>query len=157
VADGTLQPTGETEDIEAQLIVKSVGYFGQPLDGVPFDERSGTIPNVEGRVSMPDENGGLYVAGWIKRGPSGIIGTNKKDSIATVETLLADIAADTANHPTHPGSVETLLAERGLSTVDVVGWRNIDEAERALGATKGRDRTTIHLRDDLLAAARTDS
>jgi ferredoxin--NADP+ reductase len=157
VADGSLQATGETEDIEAQLIVKSVGYFGQPLEGVPFDGRSGTIPNADGRVSMPDGSGGLYVAGWIKRGPSGIIGTNKKDSIATVETLLADIEAGSANHPTNPGSVEALLAERGLTTVDVVGWRNIDQAERALGGAKGRDRTTIHLRDELLAAARTDS
>jgi ferredoxin--NADP+ reductase len=154
VADGSLQPTGETEDIAAQLIVKSVGYFGQPLEGVPFDERSGTIPNVDGRVSMPDGSGGLYVAGWIKRGPSGIIGTNKKDSIATVETMLADVAAGSANHPTKPGSVEALLAERGLTTTDVTGWRNIDQAERDLGSTKGRDRTTIHVREDLLAAAR---
>ena len=152
-ADGSLISTGEFEDIDAQLIVKSVGYFGQPLEGVPFEEKSGTIPNVDGRVAFDDGAGGVYVAGWIKRGPSGIIGTNKKDSIATVETLLADLADGRGNIPTHPGLVESLLAERNISTVDVAGWRSIDAAEKALGAAKGRDRTTIHERADLLRAA----
>jgi len=153
VADGSLQSTDEFFDIDAQLVVKSVGYFGQPLPGVPFDEKSGTIPNDGGRVSMPDGSGGVYVAGWIKRGPSGIIGTNKKDSIATVEALIADVTDGRANHPTKPHSVEALLAERGVATVDVSGWRKIDAAERALGASKGRERTTIHERSDLLDAA----
>jgi len=153
-AAGELQPTGEFEDIATELIVKSVGYFGEPLDGVPFDAKAGIIPSEGGRVTTPDRaGGGLYVAGWIKRGPSGIIGTNKKDSIASVETLIADGAAGSLNNPAKPGSVEEQLRNTGHAIVDLAGWRNIDAAERALGASKGRDRQTIHERDVLIAAA----
>ena len=101
---------------------------------------------------------GGYVAGWIKRGPTGIIGTNKKDAAETVASLLADAAAGSlplAPEPA-PEAVDALLAARGVDVVDYDGWRAIDTAEVALGATRGRDRTTLHQRDDLLAAARTD-
>ena len=145
--------TGETYEIEAQLVVRSVGYRGVGLPGVPFDSRRNVIPNTDGRVV--DDSGavvpGLYVAGWIKRGPTGIIGTNKKDAGATVASLLADLeGAD----PRGGDGVLDLLAQRGVVPVDVDGWRRIDAAERALGAERGRDRTTVHERANLHAAAR---
>lgn len=145
--------TGETYEIGAQLVVRSVGYRGIALPGVPFDARRNVIPNVEGRVV--DESGapvaGLYVAGWIKRGPTGIIGTNKKDAAATVASLLADLEGSTGKGG---DGVLPLLASRGVAPIDLEGWRRIDGAERALGTSRGRERTTLHERADLEAAAR---
>ena len=145
--------TGETYEIDAQLVVRSVGYRGVGLPGVPFDPSRNVIPNTDGRVV--DDAGsvlpGLYVAGWIKRGPTGIIGTNKKDAGATVASLLADLDGAVP----HAGDgVTALLAERGVTPVDLEGWRRIDAAERALGFERGRDRTTLHERDALVDAAR---
>ena len=112
------------------------------------------IPNAEGRVIDGDSPiPGVYVAGWIKRGPTGIIGTNKKDAVQTVGHLLTD-AADanfrTAAQP-EESAVDAFLSS--ITVVDVPGWRRIDSAERALGATRGRDRTTLHDRGQLLDAA----
>ena len=155
--DGGAQGTGETWLLPADLVVRSVGYRGVPLPGVPFDGSRHVVPNTEGRVVGADGTpvAGLYVAGWIKRGPSGIIGTNKKDSAETVRSLLADAAAGTV--PTAPETDATrwdaVLKERGVVVVDHAGWRSIDASERELGASRGRDRTTIHDRVDLVAAA----
>ena len=150
---GAAHGTGETYEVGAQLVVRSVGYRGEPLPGVPFDARRKVVPNVEGRVV--DETGapvaGLYVAGWIKRGPTGIIGTNKKDAAATVASLLADLESAS---PKGGDGVVALLEERGVTPVDVAGWQRIDAAERALGARAGRERTTMHDRDELFDAAR---
>lgn len=144
--------TGETYEVPADLVVRSVGYRGVGLPGVPFDSARNVIPNVDGRVV--DEEGapvpGLYVAGWIKRGPTGIIGTNKKDAAATVASLLADLEGV---DPCAGDGCADLLRERGRAAVDRTGWAAIDAAERALGASRGRDRTTIHERDGLLGAA----
>jgi len=150
---GAAHGTGETYEVGAQLVIRSVGYRGVALDGVPFDDRRNVVPNVEGRVV--DAEGapvpGLYVAGWIKRGPTGIIGTNKKDAAATVASLLADLDG---LQPTGKEGVERPLRERGVNVVTLVGWRAIDAAERALGASRGRERTTIHEFDALLHASR---
>jgi len=94
---------------------------------------------------------GLYVAGWIKRGPTGIIGTNKKDAAATVASVLADLDGQQS---TGKEGVERPLRERGVNVVTLAGWRSIDAAERALGASRGRERTTIHELDALLDASR---
>lgn len=152
--DGGAEGTGETEEIAADLVVRSVGYRGTQLGSLPFDERRNVIPHEDGRVLdgaavVP----GFYVAGWIKRGPTGIIGTNKKDAVATVASVLADREAGALPTPERAGQFEALLAERGVVAVTTSGWDAIDAAERALGATRGRDRTTIHDRDDLLRAA----
>jgi ferredoxin--NADP+ reductase len=151
--DGSAHGTGETWELPAQLVVRSVGYRGLPLEDVPFDSRRNVVRNDEGRVV--DESGaqvpGLYVAGWIKRGPSGIIGTNKKDAAATVAHLLEDL--DGAE-PKGGDGIVPLLAERGVVPVGLEGWHAVDAAERALGGSRGRDRTTIHERDALLDAAR---
>lgn len=155
--DGGVEGTGEFEEIPANLVVRSVGYRGTALEGVPFDDRRNVIPHVDGRVV---EGGqplpGVYVAGWIKRGPSGIIGTNKKDAVATVDSLLADARAQILPAPGHRGGLVELLQGRGVTVVSTSGWDAIDAAERALGASRGRERTTIHDRSELLSAGAAD-
>ncbi len=146
--DGRAVPTGETETVPCGIVFRSVGYRGVELPGVPFDEGSGTIPNEGGRVRP-----GLYVAGWITRGPSGGIGTNKKDAPATVELLLADARAGAL-----PGAsgedLEALLEERGVDHVLYAGWEAIDTAERSAGEPQGRPRVKLCTWDELLEAAR---
>lgn len=152
--EGGVTGTGETEVIPADLVVRSVGYRGTVLEGLPFDERRNVIPHEDGRVVadgavMP----GFYVAGWIKRGPTGIIGTNKKDAVATVESLLSDARSGSLPTPSRPGALEETLHEQGIAVVTTSGWDAIDAAERELGATRGRDRTTLHDRAELLTVA----
>ena len=152
---GQVSGTGELTRIPVDLVVRSVGYRGTELPGVPFDDSANVIPHVEGRVQRDGANvPGEYVAGWIKRGPTGIIGTNKKDATATVASLLADAPGLPRSPRGAPEEFDAFLANRVSQTVDVAGWRAVDQAERALGATRGRARTTIHERDDLLGAAR---
>ncbi|CAB4928243.1 MAG: NADP oxidoreductase [Actinobacteria bacterium] len=153
---GGVTGTGELTIIAADFVVRSVGYRGTGLDDVPFDAKRGVIPNAEGRVERDGKAvPGEYVAGWIKRGPTGIIGTNKKDANATVASLMAD-AESGALPSASAGSArefDDLLASRGIAAVSTAGWRSIDAAERALGATAGRARTTIHETGALLAAS----
>jgi ferredoxin--NADP+ reductase len=134
--------TDVEETIRCQLVFRSVGYRGIPLPGVPFDERTATIPNEAGRVL---DRPGEYVSGWIKRGPSGIIGTNKKDSQETVASLLEDAAAGRLPEPaiTDPDEIEALLSERAPDHVRYEGWQAIDEAERAAGEPHGRPRVKL--------------
>jgi ferredoxin/flavodoxin---NADP+ reductase len=151
---GQATGTGETHVIPVDGVIRSVGYRGTALEGIPFDDRRNVIPNRDGRVLDGDAPlPAVYVAGWIKRGPTGIIGTNKKDAVQTVACLLedaADSATWTATMP-DPEAVDAVLA--GGAVVGTDGWRRIDAAERALGAARGRDRTTMHERESLLAAA----
>lgn len=151
---GQASGTGQTHVIPVDAVIRSVGYRGTALEGVPFDERRSVIPNREGRVVEGESVvPGLYVAGWIKRGPTGIIGTNKKDAVQTINCLLADYADPTAWSAARPAPEAVDEALAGRTVVPTDGWRRIDAAERALGASRGRDRTTIHQRDGLLAAA----
>jgi ferredoxin--NADP+ reductase len=149
-------PTEERETVAASIVFRSVGYHGVELPGVPFDEDTGTVPNVSGRVLGTDGEPvpGLYAAGWIKRGPSGVIGTNKKDATETVEALLEDARAGLLPAPTGGGSLEALLADRGVDAVLYAGWEAIDAVERAAGEPLGRPRVKLRTWDDLLAAAR---
>ncbi|SDF13909.1 ferredoxin--NADP+ reductase [Blastococcus fimeti] len=154
--DGRAVGTGEVELLPADLVVRSVGYRGTPLPGLPVDERSGTVPHDGvGRVQREGRpSAGEYVAGWIKRGPSGVVGTNKHDARETVDALLADAADGTlAVRGAVDDLVETLQA-RGAEPVLLEDWRAIDAAEVALGASRGRARTTMHEREALLAAVR---
>jgi ferredoxin--NADP+ reductase len=143
-------PTDQHETLSCGLVFRSVGYLGVELPGLPFDARSGTIPNQGGRIEP-----GVYCAGWIKRGPTGVIGTNKKDATETVELLLEDVAA--GRLPPKPdasaAAVDSLLAERGVQVVEYGGWTAIDEAERAAGEKAGRPRVKLCTWDDLLDAA----
>jgi len=148
-------PTDEREVIPCGIVFRSVGYHGVPLPGVPFDEAMGTMPNASGRVL--DASGapipGLYAAGWIKRGPTGVIGTNKKDATETVERLLEDARAGVL--PTaDSGRIEDLLAERGIQLVMYPGWEAIDALERARGEKLGRPRVKLRTWDELLKVAR---
>lgn len=155
--DGGAEGTGELHEIAANVVVRSVGYRGTAIDEVPFDTQRSVIPHVDGRVQLDGAAvPGEYVAGWIKRGPTGIIGTNKKDATATVASLLEDAAAGLLPEPAfpEPADFDALLARRGVEVVTTAGWRRIDAAERARGAARGRDRTTIHDAADLLSEAR---
>jgi ferredoxin--NADP+ reductase len=151
-------PTDVRETLECGLVLRSVGYRGVPIPGVPFDAERGTIRNDRGRVL--DEEGahipGLYCTGWIKRGPSGIIGTNKKDATETVELLLADVVAGVLGSPETPtaAAVDALLAERDVPHIEYDGWTAIDTHERTAGEPHGRPRVKLCTWDELLAAAR---
>ena len=147
--------TEEREVIPCGLVFRSVGYRGVGIPGVPYDERSGTIPNEGGRVVGEEGQPvpGLYCAGWIKRGPTGVIGTNKKDAAETVELLLDDARAGILAEPSG-GSLDELLAERGVEVVGYEGWERIDAIERARGEEQGRPRVKLCTWDELLAAAR---
>jgi ferredoxin/flavodoxin---NADP+ reductase len=142
-------PTDEHETLDAGIVFRSVGYRGVELPGVPFDERTGTVPNERGRVEP-----GVYVAGWIKRGPSGVIGTNKKDATETVELLLEDLR-DAPRKDRPREEIEALLVERGVRLVLYPGWTSIDELERAAGEKLGRPRVKLCSWDELLNAAET--
>ncbi|MEO7193637.1 MAG: FAD-dependent oxidoreductase [Pseudonocardiaceae bacterium] len=151
---GGVVGTGETVTLPAQLLLRSVGYRGLPLPGVPFDERSGVIPHVAGRVQRDGATAaGEYVVGWIKRGPTGVIGTNKSDAKETVERLLHDLDALPRAPRRDPDMLIETLTQRGVTVVTWAGWEAIDAAERALGAAAGRDRIKIADRERLLIAA----
>jgi ferredoxin--NADP+ reductase len=141
-------PTDRREVIPCGLVFRSVGYRGVALPGVPFDEENGVIPNDRGRIEP-----GLYAAGWIKRGPTGVIGTNKKDATETVEVLLEDARAGLLSRESDD-RLESLLADREVEAVGYAGWEAIDVAERSLGEPHGRPRIKLCSWEELLAAAR---
>jgi ferredoxin--NADP+ reductase len=147
-------PTGEVEVIPCSLVLRSVGYRGVALPGVPFHEDRGVIPNAEGRVLGQDGEPlpGVYCAGWIKRGPSGVIGTNKKDAAETCARLLEDAADGLLRRD--GGELDELLRARGVDFVEYAGWEAIDAHERSLGEPCGRPRIKLTSWDELLACAR---
>ena len=151
-AEGRAAGTGELDVVPTDLVVRSVGYRGHALPGLPLV--AGTVPHQAGRVLRAGAvSRGEYVAGWIKRGPTGVVGTNKHDARETVASLLADVASGALSSRGDDDWVDTLRA-RGGHPVLLCDWRAIDAAEVALGAAHGRARTTIHDRTELLAAVR---
>jgi len=161
VAEGeriSARATDRRETIPAGIVFRSVGYRGVALPGLPFDPARGTLLNDGGRVL--DENGepipGVYCAGWIKRGPTGVIGTNKKDATETVKLLLEDAAAGRLPRPPEPRDLVAVLAERDGNPVLYAGWEEIDRVEKAAGEPHGRPRVKLHSWDELLAASRGD-
>ena len=146
--------TGERETVATGLVLRAVGYRGVELPGLPFDEASGTVPNTEGRVTDRDgDHGREYVVGWIKRGPTGIIGTNKKDANETVRHVVADLAAREPREHS-PDEVEAWLRERCPDLVDQEGWAAIDAHERGRGEPSGRPRVKVVDRDELVKLSR---
>jgi len=158
-ASGRFVGTGELETLEVQMVLRSVGYQSVPLPGVPFHEASHTVPNIGGRVIGPDGDAlpREYVAGWLKRGPTGVIGTNKSDAAETVRALLADLAGGPGPDdvqlpragllpmpPAEPAAaqaqtrLQALLAERGVRPVSYADWLRIETAEKELAASLGR-------------------
>jgi ferredoxin/flavodoxin---NADP+ reductase len=153
--------TGRRETIECGLVLRSIGYKGVELDGVPFDAGRGVIPNDGGRVIDPGTGvqvAGQYAVGWIKRGPTGVIGTNKKDAQETVDNLLSDLKG--GRLPTPPlasdrAAVPELLSERRPDFISYAGWEAIDRAEQERGKPLGRPRVKFVRLDEMVDAART--
>lgn len=154
--DGRVQGTGSFDTLHVGMIFRSVGYRALPLTDVPFDEARSTIPHAEGRVL--DECGraakGEYVTGWAKRGPSGVIGTNKSDSAETVSSLLADLASRASSKAGDPGQIVALLDERGVDHTDWADWLRLDDHETELGRRQGRPRVKIPSLPSMLECAR---
>jgi ferredoxin--NADP+ reductase len=156
--DGRLraQATDEYETIAACLVMRAIGYRGVPLPGVPFDERSGVISNARGRVLGPDGPlAGEYAVGWIKRGPTGVIGTNKKDAQQTVDAILEDLAAERLPTPPAPDPAELLatLRARQPELITYAGWAEIDRHERSRGEPDGRPRVKLTRIEEMLRVA----
>lgn len=146
-------PTDELGTLETGLVLRSIGYRGVAIPGIPFDEATATIPHTRGRVDALDAT---YVVGWIKRGPSGFIGTNKSCAQETVDTLIADLNAGRLRSPAGTArGFDELVRSRTPALIDVRGWRAIDRRERAEGAGDGRPRRKIVRVDALFAAAET--
>jgi ferredoxin--NADP+ reductase len=160
--DGALRarPVDEAvETIECGLVLRSVGYQAVPLPDVPFDERHFVLPNRSGRVLSVDGEllPGVYAVGWIKRGPTGILGTNKRVAEQTVSCLVEDLAAGVLPEPPRPEPIDQLLAERKPDLVTVDGWRAIDGTELEHGRRRARPRVKLASREELLAAASTSA
>jgi ferredoxin--NADP+ reductase len=151
--------TDEAVPVEAGLVLTSIGYRGAPIAGLPFDEAAAVVPNRDGRVIDPDTGEaitGAYVAGWIKRGPTGFIGTNKSCSMQTVSNLVDDFNAGLLADPAaRPALLAKLIRSRQPDVVDAAGWHAIDAAETARGETEGRNRVKFTDVADMVAAAAT--
>ncbi|MFZ5897471.1 MAG: FAD-dependent oxidoreductase [Myxococcota bacterium] len=155
-ADGSVsaQGTGHVERIDSCLVIRSIGYQATALAGLPFDDARSLIPNNKGRVGLAGENvPRCYVVGWIKRGPVGLLGTNKQDARETVDAMLADIPAALAEHARRQtGSALTLLEHRGVRTLGYAEWQRIDASEKQRGAERGKIREKYASVAALLAA-----
>ncbi len=155
------QGTGQYEELPCQMVFRSIGYKGIPLPNVPFDERKGIIPSRDGRVIDPVSKSPvprLYVAGWIKRGPSGVIGTNKPDATATVESMMADMEERAL--PTlcaAPEAILTLLARKSVRYVTFTDWQRIDKVEVANGQCAGKPREKLTTISAMLSAIQENS
>jgi len=151
------RPDDTIETIEAPLVVRAIGYRGMPVEGLPFNERSGTLQHLAGSVCDPETDEsvvGVYCTGWIKRGANGMIGTNKVDSAETVDSILHDFGAGRLPNPAHDGEqLEKLIRTRQPDLVDKEGWTRIDQTERSLGRKSGRPRQKLVHVQDLVAAS----
>ncbi|QBX57233.1 4Fe-4S dicluster domain-containing protein [Nocardioides seonyuensis] len=146
---GTHPTLTGAETLDTGLVLRAIGYHGKPVPGLPYDDVAGTVPNDRGRVEP-----GSYVAGWIKRGPTGFIGTNKSCAQETVTQLLDDLDAGLVPVPPRRGEdLRERLADRGVDPIDLAGWRAIDRQEKHRGAISGRSRAKIVALDELRAAA----
>ncbi|MHB2026117.1 MAG: FAD-dependent oxidoreductase [Elusimicrobiota bacterium] len=149
--------TGRHEILEAGLILRAIGYRGIPIPGVPFNDKRGIIPNSGGRVTDGRDQTvpGQYAVGWIKRGPSGLIGTNRADSIATVEAMIADAKAGLVSASINNGRLEAMddwIKERGLTPVGFPEWKILDRIEIERGAVLGKIREKFSSQEEMLAA-----
>jgi ferredoxin--NADP+ reductase len=153
-ATGTACGTGDIERLDVGLVLRAVGYRGVGLPGVPFDAHAGTIPTQEARVLRDGSvSPGEYAVGWIMRGATGVLGTNRGDGQDAADAVLADAAALQAAGPDDRPDLVELLQERGVRVVTTAGWASIDAAEISLGSRHGRTRTKISRREALLGAS----
>jgi ferredoxin--NADP+ reductase len=153
---GGVRGTGEIREVEIGQFYRAVGYFGSPLDGIPFDERRGVIPNREGQVLATDNEilPGVYATGWIKRGPVGLIGHTKSDAMETVSHLVNDQSSWWSPSSPSEDSVVELLRSRGIEYTDLGGWHALDQHEIALGEPQGRARIKVVPRDEMVKISR---
>lgn len=154
-AEGGVRGTGELRTVPVQALYRAVGYFGSPLDGIPFDEKRGVIPNREGQVIDDNDEPvhGVYATGWIKRGPVGLIGHTKSDAMETIKHLMNGQASWwTPEHPEESAIVE-LLESRGVEYTNLDGWHNLDQHEIGLGASQERARIKVVDRDEMVAVS----
>jgi ferredoxin--NADP+ reductase len=153
---GGVRGTGEIREVAVQAVYRAVGYFGSALDGVPFDEKRGVIPNHEGQVLAEGDEimPGVYATGWIKRGPVGLIGHTKSDAMETISHLVNDQASWWSPSAPEEAAVLALLEERGVEYTDLDGWHRLDEHEIALGESEGRARIKVVARDEMVRVAR---
>ncbi len=155
--EGGVVGTGELREVPLQQLYRAVGYCGSPLEGVPFDQKHGVIPNHEGQVLRKDSNErvpGVYATGWIKRGPVGLIGHTKSDAMETVSHLINDQGSWWTPSDPSPEAIPALLAERGVAWTDLDGWHRLDEHEIALGEPVGRARIKVVDRDEMVRVSR---
>jgi ferredoxin--NADP+ reductase len=151
------EATGEFEEIDVGLVFRSVGYRGVSLPDVPFDERKGIVPNNKGRATDPASNRpvtGVYATGWIKRGPSGVIGTNKPDAVETVASMVADAQQGAFFQPAEPtaAAAEALVLARQPLAVTYPDWQRLDALECSNGQACGRPRVKFVTIEEMLAA-----
>ncbi|MFF1607785.1 FAD-dependent oxidoreductase [Amycolatopsis sp. NPDC058278] len=154
--DGNVRGTGEFHEWDVQAVYRAVGYLSSHLPELPFDHAAGVVPNQAGRVLDLDENqlAGVYVTGWIKRGPVGLIGHTKGDAAETIASLLAD--ADTLAAPKYasPDAILDFLEARGIPFTNWDGWGRLDAHEKALGSAAGRDRVKVVEREEMTRISR---
>lgn len=153
--EGGVRGTGEIREVASQAIYRAVGYFGSPLDGIPFDDKRGVIPNREGQVLDDNDEPvhGVYATGWIKRGPVGLIGHTKSDAMETIKNLINGQAGWWTPEAPDEESIPELLASRGVEFTNLDGWHNLDEHELALGEPHGRTRIKVVDRDEMVAVS----
>jgi ferredoxin--NADP+ reductase len=153
---GGVRGTGEIREVAIGQFYRAVGYFGSPLDGIPFDERRGVIPNREGQVLATDNEilPGVYATGWIKRGPVGLIGHTKSDAMETISHLVNDQSSWWSPSSPSEASVVELLESRGIEYTDLAGWHKLDTHEIALGEPEGRARIKVVPRDEMVKISR---
>ena len=153
--EGGVVGTGEFREVAAQALYRAVGYFGSPLDGIPFDEKRGVIPNREGQVLNDNDQQlyGVYATGWIKRGPVGLIGHTKSDAMETVKHVMNDQASWWSPERPEESAVVELLESRGVEFTNLDGWHNLDEHELALGQPQGRTRIKVVDRGEMIAVS----
>lgn len=153
-------PDDTLETIETSLVIRAIGYRGSPVDGLPFDDQSGTLPHYSGSVYEPvtgETLPGIYCTGWIKRGATGMIGTNRVDAAETVDTILHDFGAGRLSEPPYDSEhLDKLVASQQPDLVDKNAWQRIDQIERRRGRSEGRPRNKFISLPELLAAARAD-
>jgi ferredoxin--NADP+ reductase len=153
---GGVRGTGELREVPVQAVYRAVGYFGSPLDGIPFDEAHGVIPNHEGQVLDPEQPGhkllpGVYATGWIKRGPVGLIGHTKSDAMETIRHLVSDQGNWWTPAEPDEAAIPAMLSDRGVEYTNLDGWRALDEHELSLGVPAGRTRIKVVPREDMVA------
>lgn len=159
--ESTMSQSEGFETVETSLLIRAVGFRGESVDGLPFDETTGTIPNSDGRITLQpggERVAGLYCSGWIKRGAVGVIGTNGPDAVETVEALLSDFEAGVLTDPQHgPDHMADLIYQRHPDVIDNAGWLRINQAERQAGTVADRPRVKFTTIDEMLRAARNAS